>query len=457
MQALKVNIKNDPHKVSILNKIFVFSILFEPLTYFVLVPQHFSGIGANISRLFQLFVLIGLLFNVLLTGKFRLFNPFSKLNKSFSYFFIYAIIVGIFGYIFGSYTLHIGDALEISFDNIFSEVTNSYYFRPTFEYFISLYYFVYFVILMQYMLKNKADIDYFFRWFVYIFIALLVIGFGDLIIQHLSGYAYEGLGRSLADDENPGDRFHSLIGEPRDAFVYLTLSLGILTLRGVWDNNKNLNIFWIVIVLCALYLTQSFSGVLGIIFTIVLLIYFYIPTLTFKKLLLFILLLVIAIFLIYINVKYSLRMMKYIDGFISLYQTLDAGDEITTQLRPARNNIYPLWSLWLEMRENNFMHLFFGNGLGSASVVNNFYMKETGVINPNSSIIRMLYETGIIGCTLFLYAFISPIKLMYKGHRIYTNILFFTLLIFGTYLGHRSVAPFIFLGAAMLVFSNKEK
>ena len=125
------------------------------------------------------------------------------------------------------------------------------------------------------------------------------------------------------------------------------------------------------------------------------------------------------------------------------------------------NNIYPVWHLWLEVKELNFFHLFFGNGLGSSSIINNYYWQANPprVINPNSSIIRMIYDSGMIGILLFILAFIMPLKRLNIEYKIYRKFKFLMLLILGTYLAHRSVAPFLFLGITLVVlrFQSSEK
>ena len=104
------------------------------------------------------------------------------------------------------------------------------------------------------------------------------------------------------------------------------------------------------------------------------------------------------------------------------------------------------------MRELNFFHLFFGNGLGSASKINNYYFNELGVINPNASIIRMLYESGIIGIFLFIFAFIKPLRKLSIDYKIYDKLLFLMLIMLGVYFSHRSIAPYLFFGIILVVF-----
>ena len=148
-----------------------------------------------------------------------------------------------------------------------------------------------------------------------------------------------GLGRHIADSSFPGNRFHGIAGEPRDAFVYLILCIGIFTLRDIWQKQKKLTFFWIALILIAVYLTQSFSGILGIIFTIFLLFIFYLYKLSLMKKILIIFVFFLSTIIVFLNIKYSIRMTAYYDAFFPLYQTLNNGQSVDSILRVTMNNI----------------------------------------------------------------------------------------------------------------------
>jgi hypothetical protein len=467
------NLKNYESQVSVLTKIYIWSVLFEPLLYFVIVPQNISGVTGNISRLFQLIVLILLSFKVLLSLKIKYFNPLSSASLFYTYYFIFIILSGIIGYLTGTYTLtflHDSEPVVKKINFFVNFITGASY-RPFIEYFIALYYFIYFVILAQYILVKKVDIDYFFRWFNALFLFCILFGFFDLFLIHVLNPApewmkslnlnYHGIGRHIADSQYPGERFHGIAGEPRDAFVYLLLCIGILSLRDIWQNQKKLTSYWIILIATAMILTESFSAMLGIIFSIILLMMFYLKDLKLKKQLFFIFMFLIAILGVSAYINSSYRLTGYYYGFLTVYDSLSRGEVVTSALNVAMNNIYPVWHLWLEVKELNFFHLFFGNGLGSSSVINNNYWhyNATHVINPNSSIIRMIYDSGMIGILLFILAFIMPLKRLNIEYKIYRKFKFLMLLILGTYFAHRSIAPYLFLGITLVVlrFQSSEK
>jgi hypothetical protein len=166
--------------------------------------------------------------------------------------------------------------------------------------------------------------------------------------------------------------------------------------------------------------------------------------------------------------------MRYYYEFFWLYSLLEAGplteidwasrcnfpnindcDRLVAVFKGQMPNIYPVWHLWEEIKEFSFLHLFIGNGLGSTSVINNYYMHSNGLENPHAGIIRSIYETGVIGTLLFIAAFLTPIKKMYMNNNVNSKLILFMLLMLGMYFAHRSAIPYIFLGIAIVVLKNK--
>ena len=104
----------------------------------------------------------------------------------------------------------------------------------------------------------------------------------------------------------------------------------------------------------------------------------------------------------------------------------------------------------------NILPLLIGTGLGTSSVINNFYMMEVNMItNPNANLVRMLYDVGIVGMLFLIKAFIYPIDRLNINIELKLKLLFITLFIVGAYFGHRSVAPFLFLGIMIMAIENK--
>jgi len=465
--SLKAKINKKVSQVSVLTKIFIWSVLFEPLIFFHIVPQHISGVGGGVGRMLQFILLFTLIFKLLIAGKIIFPKPFSLVYRKFTFFFLLAIFAGVLGYLYGSYSYNLTETFldlnsltpyEWSFrkDTSVAIFLQGPYFRPLFEYFIALYYFIYFVVLMQYMLTTKEDIDYFFRCFYFVFVVCLVVGFVDFLLVTFFFPDYRGIPRYIADGVHlEGARWHGIIGEPRDAFNYLIIALSVLTIRDIWLQERKLNYFWLSLIVIASFLTYSFSGVLGIIFAVGLIIIFYFPLVKFKSQLFIIFGLIITLLIVFLNVQYSPRMMLYYDALSSVYYELNTGATLSPVVANVMNNIYPMWHMWLEVREFNFFHLFFGNGFGSASVINNYYLNEIAVINPNSSLIRMIYENGIIGIFLFIFAFLTPLKIFCTDIKMYNKLKFLMLITIAMYFSHRTVGLYIFLGVSLVVLRYK--
>jgi O-antigen ligase len=446
----------------------------EPLLYFILAPQNITGIGANFARIFQFIVVASLCLKLFSCKRLRIPNFFSSLNKNFTYYFIFVVLAGFLGLYTGSYSFNIDFSNQIVGNSIVADFIRSHSFRPFFEYFIAFYYFAYFVVLAGYMLTTKEAIDYFFKLFFIALSICMFVGFLDLLLQLLIE-GRESFPRHFSDiNINVGFRFHGIAGEPRDAFSYLMLSLGILALRDIWEDKKKLTLFWIILITTATLLTQSFSGILGIAFFGILVVIYYLPFTSSRIKLLFFSIALLVALAVFINTLVSDRLMRYYYEFFWLYSLLELGplteidwssrcnfpnitecDRFVAVFKGQMSNIYPIWHLWEEIKEFNFLHLFIGNGLGSTSIINNYYMHSNGLENPHAGIIRSLYETGIIGTLFFIAVFLTPIKKMYMNNNINSKLIIFMLLMLGMYFAHRSAIPYIFLGTVLVVLNNK--
>lgn len=250
-----------------LGKLYVWSIIFEPLLFFILVGQQVSGVGGNISRLLQILFIFLLIITTLSKKEknIRVPNPFSyQFRWYFAYLFL-LILSAIYGLLSGAYE---SSVVERSFESIsvsfVSKVLNSTWIRPLFEYFILLYYFIYFVVLPQYFLNSRKAIDYFFKVFFAMFFLSLFIGVIDLLLVLVLNY--EWIPRHLSDFTHVGNRFHGLAGEPRDAFVYLILGICLIFLKEQWTGKFKGKKFWVLLIFLLALTTQSASGLMGLFF-----------------------------------------------------------------------------------------------------------------------------------------------------------------------------------------------
>jgi hypothetical protein len=155
MQELNINTETKTSRVNLLSKVYIWSVVMEPLYYFFLAPQSITGIGANFSRVLQFIVLLCLCMKLFVPGRVRISNPFSPLNINYTYYLIFAILAGCYGIVSGSYNLGFGIALTDEGNSYIASIIFSRSFRSFFEYFIALYYFVYFVAFLVFI-KYRA-------------------------------------------------------------------------------------------------------------------------------------------------------------------------------------------------------------------------------------------------------------------------------------------------------------
>jgi len=430
--------------MSFIKKIYIWSVCLEPLLFFIFMSQTSSNLG--LGRVLQIIVLFSLPIKLISNRyKVKSFNIFSPMYRYYSYFIILSVFAWAGGFISGAYIVplvSIEDTMMISI------------YRPAVEYIIAIYYFFYFVILARYMLNDTIAVDYFLKIFSMLFYFSLILGLSDLILMSVID-GYGGIGRHVKSMISVGFRFHGIAGEPRDAFVYLILGIGVLYLKDVWRDEQKLTKKRLLVIFVAIILTQSASGLIGLVFSSALLLMYYFSKITFNKKVLALLMIFLLNVIVILSVSYSPRVLLYYEASLELYDTLLNGYEVKSVLSYAMNNIYPIWHRWLEFLDFNVLPLFFGTGLGSSSVVNNIYLKVNEVTNPNANIVRMLYDVGIIGIILLIKSFIYPINKLLIDKDIQLKLMVYMIFVVGAYFAHRHVAPFLFLGIIVAVFENK--
>ena len=432
--------------MSLLKKIYVWSVCLEPMLY-LLWMDYIYGSNLGVSRTLQIIVLLCLVFRFIINGfKIRSFNIFDPMYKYYSYFMFFSVFSALFGIIYGAYTIPSIPIIETMFMSVY---------RPFIEYIINIYYFGYFVILARFMLNEGDIIDYFFKVFSIVFYFSLVVGMLDLLAMMIIP-EYGGIHRQIRGSVGVGFRFHGFAGEPRDAFVYLWLGIGVLYLKDIWSGERKLTKKILLIIFAAMALTQSASGIFGLFFASALLLIFYLYKLNLKRKLSIVFLIILLSTFILIVIETSGRLGNYLGGFSTLYSDLINGIELNGNILQSVSNIYPVWDRLTEFIKFNFLTLFIGTGLGTSSVINNIYMMEINkVINPNANAVRMVYDVGVIGSILLVLSFIYPIERFNANKEMRLKLLFLMLFIIGAYFGHRSVAPFLFLGIMIMTFEIK--
>ena len=433
-----------------LSRLYIWSIVFEPLLFFVFFQRSLLGIPGNFSRILQILVFIYLFLLLIIKHKIRIINFTSSLYIVFSTYFLLLIFAGLIGLASGAYDLPAAYQQGETLSG-FSKILNSAEVRPFFEYIIVGYYIIYFAVFPKYILKTEKDIIKFFNFFKVIFTISFVIGVVDLIF---STFLYVDLvPRQIMDGINVGARYHGLAGEPRQAMVYLALGLSIFHLQHFFEGKKTNN-WWIIAIIIAMLFTQSASGILGIIAFIALYIIFNLSN--FRQFLKLFFVGMLVILLLYVAIISSDRINMYIESSQDLWFILESGGELPYLMKIQLDSIYPLYDLTVKFRNFDFLPVLIGSGLGSASVVNNVYSDFVfGTSNPNSQFSRTLYEAGLIGTWLFIYAFIKPIKSLTKNFdgRDSDQFIMYMLLLVGCTFGVRSPVAFIYLGIFIATFN----
>jgi hypothetical protein len=443
-------------KMALLSRIYIWSIIFEPLLFFVLFERTATGVAGNFSRILQLVVVIGIIFK-LLVGKLRLMridilltNFVSPLYFNYGIYFCLTFFAGIIGLLSGAYSL------TASYDQDhnqsgFARLLNSGEIRPFFEYGIALYYFCYFTILPQYFLKTEKSVAYFFSVFKVVFIISFVVGVIDFLFS-IAGIDF--VPRHISDWRDVGMRFHGLAGEPRDGFIYLFFGLAMLHLQAYF-RDLTLSKWWVVAVISAASLTQSASGLLGIMFFVGLYGIYSLGSLSMRQIGHVATLTTLTIWLVYIMATNSERIILYLEAALDVWFILEGEGELPNIIVNQAANIFPLYDLTVKFRDLNLLPIFIGSGFGSTSVINNFYFNSIFEMqNPHSQFVRTIFESGIIGIYFFIISFVYPVKYLTKHipKKKRNEFIMFTLLLMGCFFGHRSSASFIYLGIFIASF-----
>lgn len=433
-------------KVSLLEKLFIWSLITEPLLFFILSSRDVIGFPITLSRIFQgsFLLLYGL--NIILNRK-RIPTKY-QLRDPDHYIIFYCLLIlfsSFIGVFAGNYSV-----------NNYLEVSSGIYFRPVFEAFLLIYYFVYFLVLPRFFIYSKAQLLYLFKWVIRVFYLVITLGLFDILANVLG---FDLIPRHLVDSRwvTIGLRFHSLAGEPRDAFVYLFFGLSILYLMTGLNLKTPPKRTFIFLIFFCIALTQSFSGIAGVLFGLILFLIF--TKISFKNYLVFVVLILISIIIGYISIKYSLRIQNYINMFLTLPEVFKSSDTLPYLAMVQSPDIVPLWLFLEKILEFDLYSVFFGSGIGSASFATNNFMNITeGIVNnPRSQLTRLLFESGIIATYFYLLILIKPVKWL-RGivkKNYWPLIWVSSIMLFGSVLGHRSNLGLIFVGIVLAVIINR--
>ena len=274
----------------------------------------------------------------------------------------------------------------------------------------------------------------------------------DLICRHL-------MDRSDMYDDGcigVGYRFHSFLGEPRDAFVFLSYALALYGLLLVFEKNRNFSFLYILLLISIMALTQSASGLVGLIIGFII-VFMFGDFYKYKNIiylnLLIILFILTVTFIVYTDTRLNLYIQEAKNLFVYLENRI-----ITDLILIQSNDIIPMWMYIKQLINLDLFHVLFGSGSGSASFTTNEYLAVEQFINkPRSNLVRVLFASGLIGMFFYLKFLIHPLKILvseidskYKTYFLYSSFIFY-----GCTFGHRSLLGFIFVGIIVTILVNK--
>ncbi|WP_445775339.1 hypothetical protein [Shewanella sp.] len=441
------------------SRLYTWSLLFDPLLFFVILDQDITGVNLTVGRLLQSAFLISLFLRCSLRPHDVVLPNITKsVYKYFSIYLTLLLLSSVLGiFFFDSYILHYNyEEWNVTF---IANVIRGPYFRPFIEIIILLYYFGYYIILPKYILNDNEKISYIFKTLIKIFKLMLFLGFLDLALQLTVGW-YIPKHSTHTEFGYVGMRFHALLGEPRDAVPYLFFGLAMMYIWHSVVNDRKPDRTLLMIWFAALFMTQSLSGVIGLGITVIGLFFFYLFNSPRRLITIIPISIILTVVMIYLA-EFSPRIMDYYYNISDGLEVLNSGGEMPMQAAFQISNFLPFWAMWLEFKEFNFIPLLIGSGVGSVSFVNNnlirFFVEDAtgGLFNPNAQITRVIYESGLIGTLAYVYALYYPVKRFLKIYPCYraANFLLFALLM-GASLAHRSTIIFIYSGLVFTLISN---
>tara|TARA_B110000285_G_C15138439_1_gene628896 strand:+ start:45 stop:1313 length:1269 start_codon:yes stop_codon:yes gene_type:complete len=420
--------------------------MFEPLLFFVFTyNNNFLGVSLSVSRILQILVLFLLAFSFIIkfvrNKKIIVENSFFPENKYLVLYFVLLFLASFFGIINGSYNLPAqADLFDI-------DTAYPYFKRSVFEYIILFFNIFYFVILPRNLIKTKTDFDYLFSVFKFFLIVTLLVGYADYIFSKFG--AIDLVARHIRDGVEIGGRFHGLAGEPRQAAVHMVFNISMYILYCQYFEVK-IKIWVMFLILLSLILTTSMSLFIGVLFFGIFLFIFKLIKLKYML----ILLLVITSMLSIDNVQ------NYKNYLMAAWQILEAKEELPYFLRILRGEIYPIYDIIKKIQNRELVTVFFGNGPGSASAINNFYIGDyLSSRNPNAQIVRSLSDSGILGTLVFIISMVWPIKYFTRNTDKKTRNLYIVsmLMVLSVSFAVRSSVVFIYLGILTSFLHYNEK
>jgi len=448
MKIPLISLLEQQQKSMSLAMLWALSVLLEPLLYFVLADQTQIGFAGNISRLLQFFVM-ALIAAHFLSGRCLRISTYAR-NLCFplSLFILYAFVVSLFGFFFGTYSggQTWGDQAGLS------SVFQSNKTRPVVELFILIFQFFYFVILPMVLLRTKRDLDFLFRCAFFFLSVHFIAGWIDFILTPLG---VDLISRHLADGRSVGLRFHGLAGEPRDAAVYM-MSLFFFVATYYFYRNGSVPLLkktHVAIIAVSCLATVSASFLVAVCASLLLWLTYGLRRISADFIVRSLILVIVFFLIVGFSISYFERLDRYLtiyqDNLVKLYQ--DPHQDLPRLVKNSFNNIYPIIHVLKEFDDGKIFPLFFGHGAGGSGVANSIIYGEYN--NPNNQFARLIFDYGVVGTLLFIFLFIQSIKRSVIGMPSLDRdrLVSYGLIMLGGVFAHRTNVWLIWLGILMAV------
>ena len=428
-------------------KLFIFAVITQNLLYFYFFP------GGQLGRILQLIFILVTIFILFVAAykdrKVTVDISFIEINPFIIIFIGLVPFSFLVGYLSGNLSLELNPYQLIDYTR--SAFSSRVISRSFNEIFILIYYFFFFYFLTYLLVNKKDSINFFFKVFKVIFITHMFCGYLDWILYQL--FYFDLFSRHLYEGVHIGSRWHGIAGEPRQASVYMAFGISVIYLESFYKGTK-FNPWWLIATVPAIFLTVSFTSMISIAIMFLLLLPVLIFVLLKNPFLSFIFFISISI-LLYIAFTNS-RIAEYAELLSTVFVVIDTGSALPFKIRMQMGEIFPLYDQYKAFAESDYMPLMFGSGLGTSAINNYSYVDHSDAFgNPNSQIIRSIYESGVLGTAIFIIIFYWPIvsnkKLNFnKKLELYV----FTSVVLAFSLGVRSPAIFIYLGILSSILSN---
>ena len=405
---------------------FLTILIFEFMIFFHI---DIGGVQIKLVRFLQALFIIYFIYFFFFDFRKENFSKiiYCKIDLFFTIFITY-LFLNAFFYFFINNDLLI---LKLSFFEILKFI---------FYYFVYLYLIRFFYKEINLFLLHK--LLYFFLYFI------IVLGLTEFIYNYFLSYNF--IPRQFnygINDANIGLRFHSILGEPRDAAVNLLKIFSLIIFLELLLYKKLKSYLILFLTLLSAILTMSTT----LVFTIVIIIIFYLVIN--KNYINSILILFIGYLILFIVFNLDQRVLGYISDFFLLPIVLnDINDLKNLNLEPQLINIIPIYLFIMDLINLNLIEFVFGHGVKSSSFISYLAFENIGD-NPHSQLSRLVYDVGLVGLLTYIYLLNYYKELILKMNMHNKNMILISFIIFlSASLAHRTGTFFIFLSLTHLVY-----